>query len=199
MTVIRETYPSPPYNRRAIEDALHTWFAEGTALNETRVWWADQQVAKTTLPFGVLTWVTTTPLGPDSRGVETVIEDPDPEDPTPDINVVVGGWRQVTFSVQVFADPKGPPEGSAGLRLDAALARLALPSVRAALNAAGLGILSFGGARLIVDGQAQADIVGLIAQNLTEPVVSIQGVKVSPTDAELGGDIIAPEGFTPPE
>lgn len=192
-------WPSAPYNRRTIEDALFSWFAAGTALGVDRVWWADQGVPKTTFPFGVMSWNTTIPLGVDSIGVETIIEDVDFNPGDLDLNVIVGGWREVTISVQVFGDPKAPPESSASMRLEVALSRLRLPSVRTPLNDAGIGVLRVGGVRNVADGQAQADIVVLIAQNLIEPVVSIAGVKISPTDAELGDDIIAPEGFTPPE
>jgi len=191
--------PQLAIDRRTIEDAIHAWFASATGLGAERVWWQDNDIVETQMPFGTLAWLSTTPLGMDGQGVEALIENEDLEDDgESDVRLWSGGLREVVISVQVFANPKGAPEASAFLRLEAAIAKLALPTVREALNDAGFGVLRIGGIRNVAAGQCACELVGTVASNASEDVRSIQGVRVLSTNEDLEVDVIAPEGFTPP-
>lgn len=192
--------PTEAIPRRAIEDAVRAWLVAGAGLTEDRVWFADHGVVETTFPFATVAWLSTTPLGRDGEGSETLIEDEDLEDDgASDVRLWVGGWRQVVFSVQVFGQPKEGPETSAVMRLEAAVAKLNLPSRRAALYAAGLGVLSVSAIRNVAPGQVAVELTGIVASNVSEDVRSIQGVRVVTSDeSEVEAEIIAPEGFTPP-
>lgn len=198
-----QTYPLMPtaaIPRRAVEDAIRAWLVAGTGLTEDRVWFADHGVVETTLPFATVTWLSTTPIGRDGEGVETLIEDEDlSDDGASDVRLWVGGWRQVVFSVQVFGQPKASPETSAVTRLETAVAKLNLPTRRAALHAAGFGLLSVSAIRNVAPGQVAVEITGIVASNVSEDVRSIQGVRVVSSDeSDVEAEIIAPEGFTPP-
>lgn len=200
-TTSQASTPSAAIPRREIEDALHTWLVACAALSDDRVWWADGEVAETQFPFATLAWLSTTVIGRDAdQNVEVLIEDEDlVDDGALDVRMWAGGWRRMVVSVQVFADPKSPPETSAVARLEAAVAKLSLPTRKAALGIAGFGLVSMSPIRNVGPGQASVELTGIAASNVSEDARSIQGARFVTTDAsDLTTEVIAPDGFDPP-
>lgn len=191
--------PTAPYDRRAIQDALHDWFSSTTGLGSDRVWWAGQDVVETEWPFGTLSWLSTSPVGVDGDGTTALFSNDALPVDTPDVRLHAEGWRIVTIAVAAFSDPRGQPEMDAFSMVDSAIAKLRLTTVRGALQAAGIGILSTTGTSLVAPGHATAQMTLLITSSVFEDVFSIQGVRVlSDDDSEVVVDVIAPDGFSPP-
>jgi len=186
--------PAAAINRRAVEDGLHSWLAQGTGLGDARTWWqvSDDEggVARSSFPFATMAWLSTVPEGSDSVAEEDLGV---PVAGIPDVRLHATGLRRATISVQVFSDPKAGPELSGLLRLEAALARLMLPTVRSALRAAGVGIVSNSGARKVSAGQHSAELVAYVSSAVSEDVFSIQTVAFEP-----GGDLVGIPAFEAP-
>lgn len=179
------TAPSRPTQaiaRRTIEDALHAWLAAGTGLGVDRVFWQGPGVTPPSYPFATLSWIATVQEDHDAVVLEDI---GDETGPTADLRYHVAGFRFATVSLQAFADVSetGPaPEDNPGLRLDAAIARLCLPTVRGALIAAGITNPRATSARQVADGQWAADLTFYVEASVSEDVFSIQSVSMVPAD-----------------
>ena len=182
--------PVPAYDWRTIQDAFHAWFSAASGLGVDRVWWTDQNVVETDFPFGTISRLSMSPTGQDATSVSVLIENVDLlDDGALDVRLHAEGWRRLVVSVAAFVDPRGQPEDDAVLRVDTAMARFGLSSVRSALNTAGVSVLSWSASRLVAPGHAVAEVTCLITSAVFEDVVSIQSVRVTSTaDSEVDYD-----------
>lgn len=126
---------------QAVEDALRTWTLKNSALPADRVFFADQD-----LPIAELSPRLVIRLGElEHVGQDTVDHTYDALRPAgEEIEITAKGMRILTVELQAFA----PETVGSGLTARAILATaqavLSLPSVRTALNDAGLGLLQQG-------------------------------------------------------
>lgn len=182
--------PVPAVDRRRIEDALALWFAATTGLGLDRInWTSTSEIVRSSFPLGTMQWLATATEGHDSLVVEDLGNLPTG---TPDIRLHARGTRRVTISLAVFDDVSGvgpPPDASPVARLEAATARLRLPSLRRGLINAGFGVVSISGSREVAPGHVVAELVGYVASDVAEEVFSIAQVGFIPA-ADL--DIIGP-------
>ena len=119
----------------AIQTALHTWVSDATGI-DTR--WANQDAPRAAYPFCVLTLNSIEPIGQDTTSL--VYDAVDRE-----YDVCVSAHRRLVLNVQTYADTQSP-DANARLWLEAASLSLRKPSVRRALTAANIGLVSAGNA-----------------------------------------------------
>ena len=187
MSAANPALPLASTGRRAVEDALVGWLASTTGLGEDRCWWGNSAVVVRSFPFATMRWLSTTTMGTDSHAIENLY--PIPEVSVPDIRLHATGMRRCTVSVQCFDDPGVAPEASPLLRLETAIARLALPDDRSALIAAGFGFVSATGVREVQPGQYVVELTGHITSAVAVDTYSIQTVEAVGVDdlAFIGG------------
>lgn len=128
------------YNWTAAENAIEAWFRTGSGIGNGKVVWANQAMPQVAMPYATLRISGVRKLG--TTDEETQAYDGD-ADPGQEITTTIKGVREITVSCQVFA---APVTGSGTAREFAAAAQLALelPTVRFALNQAGLSISGVG-------------------------------------------------------
>lgn len=124
-----------------VENAVRAWILSTTGLDGSRVWFAQQPVPSPAIDSGepriTIDVGDLRPIGQDE-----LRHDFDSSRPAgQEIQYTAIGPREVTVSVQAFA------EEGAGELLERAMTGLRLPSVRDALNAAGVGVLRVGTVR----------------------------------------------------
>jgi hypothetical protein len=125
-----------------VEDALHAWAVAGTGLAAEQVIWAQQAGPRPEGPYVSLRLITVQPLGQDWS------DSADADDPQPGAEIAfrTRGVREAQLSVQCFAGVDGNATGGATplARLMAMVAIARAPFQQTALNAAGIGVASFG-------------------------------------------------------
>lgn len=121
-------------NWTAIEDALRAWAKAGTALTDAKVIWSEQTGARPAAPFVTLRIGDVIPLSSVDEVEELTDLDADPGE---EVELRAGGFREFTLSLQAFAATV-TGANTAREYLTKAQTALALPSVRAALFAAGI-------------------------------------------------------------
>jgi hypothetical protein len=180
--------------RRRIEDALLLWVAETTGLGVDRVIWTSaSEIARASFPFATMAWTSTILEGTDWLATEDL---GDTAADVPDVRLHARGPRRCTITVQVYDDAHAgmSPEASPVARLDAAVARLSLPTTRGRVIDAGFGVVSASSVREIAPGQVAVELVGYIESSVAEDVFSIQHIGLVPD-----GDLESMPPFTTPD
>jgi len=124
-----------------IEDAIRAWVIAGTGLPQGQVWFADQDIPaseqqpRVTIRIG----------GTVQRGLDETRHDYDAGRPAgQEIEFSARGMRELTVDLQAFAPTLVGPGATARSLLAQAQVAISLPTIRDALNAAGLGVLQEG-------------------------------------------------------
>lgn len=127
----------------AKENAIHAWVVAASQLAAERIIWSEQAGPRPAGPHVSLQVMDVRQRG---QAAVTVRDAPSPT-PGAEIEHAVGLVGRATLSVQVFAGVSGgaptAPDGARSIA-DRLRTRSWLPSIRTALNEAGVGILSFG-------------------------------------------------------
>lgn len=134
-----------PANWTAIEDAIRAWVKTGSGLADAKVIWADQTGARPAGPFVTIRIGDLLALG----AVDEVEELTDLGRPAgQEVEQRVVGLREFPVSVQAFG-PAVAGAGTAREYLSKVQTALALPSVRDALEAAGVSSFDQGVVRTV--------------------------------------------------
>lgn len=178
-----------PFN--AVEDAIFSWIVGGSGVPAKRVYWMHQRSPRadsSNTPFIAMMFTTLERFGHDWIDVQ---DNPSPS-PGQEILRIARGLRTATVSVEFFAskviDPTtgaaDPTVSTLGISV-AANVMAALPLFRDALNAAGVGVLSFGPARATsiavpvgLDPRARLEIYVNLASEVSVPDTYIEFVDV---------------------
>jgi hypothetical protein len=123
-------------SRTTFENALRAWVLAASGYSDQYVYWRDGDGPRAPGPSIVL-W-----LGPLRQVGQDWVEVAEPEDPEDDATVTARGCRMTDLHLEAY---KGDPTGDASPDgvLATVMAKAALPSIRAALIAGGVGIASF--------------------------------------------------------
>ncbi len=154
-----------------IEDALRVWVKAGSGLGDAKVIWLDQTGARPAAPFIELKLGDIVPLG----GVDPVETATDLMRPAgTEIELKVAGVRAFTVSLQAYT---ATVTGAATARALLSLVQtaLSLPSVRAALDAAGVTPFDEGEVHNLTgllgtkfEGRAALDVQFYVRETLSE-------------------------------
>lgn len=171
-----------PFNRRAIQDALITWFAGSTGLGVERVEWADQGAPQLEHPYASLKLGALRDIGRDEENING-----EPANPVAGAEVAIEsrGMREVVCSCNVYTRTR-EPEATAHALLDRARAALGMSTYLDPLCAAGVSYLRKSDAQNL-DGlngddfvqRAQMDVTFSIASNAEDRVGYIAQVVLS--------------------
>ena len=172
-----------------IEDAIRAWVIAGTGLPQGQVWFADQDIpaseqqARVTIRIG----------GTVQRGIDETRHDYDAGRPVgQEIEFSARGMRELTVDLQAFAPTLVGPGATARSLLEKAQVAISLPTIRDALNAAGLGVLQEGNVQRIplARGGMQEDratlaVLFAVQMQATERTTFIETVVIDqPPDVE---------------
>ncbi len=133
------TFPDPfandfSLNWEDVEDAIRAWVLTGSGFEESRVWWRNQKIPQGQTDFCVIGLGELIPLGA-FDGHETLTDLT--RDDGQEIEIRVRGERELRVTVQTFSDAV-TGNGAAKSVLSRIQASLGLPTIRKALNDAGL-------------------------------------------------------------
>ena len=119
--------------------AVHAWLVAGSGLAADHVIWSDQGAARRTGTWISVLLLSFVPQGQDWLAVEEA------ETPVPGANItqLARGMREVTLSIQCFAGDAVGTASPMGV-LSQLIARSRLPSVRALLADASIGLAELG-------------------------------------------------------
>ncbi len=181
-----------------VERALRAWIVTAAGLPPERVVWAAQGAQRPTGPGTA--WISLRIVGIRRRGHDglTYAEVVDP-DPGAEVEFRARGVRECTLSIQCFGGAVG--DDSAQARLDRVVSTVHLPSARAALQVASVGIARFSQVRT-VDGflgaavfepRAQVDATFFLAQEVVELGTFIETVELDPEPPLPGDAFVVPE------
>lgn len=131
-------------NWTTIENAIRVWVKAGSGYGDSAVLWSDQTHARPSGAFITVRLGDTVPLGNDEVEVLTDLG----ADPGEEIELRAVGRRELSVSVQAFTPGVTGSSAGRGI-LSTVQTALALPSVRAALDAAGLTPFDVGSVRNI--------------------------------------------------
>lgn len=166
----------------AIENAVRAWVLPASGLASNRVYFADQDVPATEAAPRVTIRIG----GPVHLGIDAIEQSFDPGQPAgQEILQTARGFRTVTVDLQSFA-PTMVGAGDTALAVMAKIqAALSLPSVRYALNAAGLGVLQEGSIQRIPqvrqtinEDRATLSVRFCVTQSISERLGYIESVEV---------------------
>jgi hypothetical protein len=141
-------------NWTAIENALHAWAVAGSGYAAQKVIWSMQEGPRPTGPYIALRLATIDGIGQDWTDYENIDE---PEEGA-ELRVYARGMREATLTFQAFAGVDGVSTGAAMplAVLNAVTSAAKLPSVRSALQAAGVGIGEINAAQALEGSLGQA-------------------------------------------
>lgn len=166
----------------AIENAVRAWVLPASGLASNRVYFADQDVPATEAAPRVTIRIG----GPVHLGIDAIEQSFDPGQPAgQEILQTARGFRTITVDLQSFA-PTMVGAGDTALAVMAKIqAALSLPSVRYALNAAGLGVLQEGSIQRIPqvrqtinEDRATLSVRFCVTQSISERLGYIESVEV---------------------
>lgn len=169
----------------AIEDAVRAWVLAGSGLAGDYVYFADQD-----LPTSELAPRVSIRIGDGNRvGQAALQHDYDVGRPLgQELEFKAQQMLEVVVDLQAFAPTTTGAGTTARSLMHAVLAALALPSVREALNAAGLGVLEEGSVQRVPqvrsaenEDRAVASVRLLVKQQATERIGYIETVETSGT------------------
>lgn len=168
-----------------IEDAVRAWVVAGSGLDEQMIFFADQD-----LPISELAPRVSIRVGDGARvGQSALTHEFDAGQPLgQEVMFTTKQMLEVTVDLQSFAPTTTGAGSTARSIMHAVLASLSLPSVREALNAAGLGVLEEGSVQrvpqprsAVYEDRATAAVRLLVQQEATESIGYIADVEVSGT------------------
>jgi hypothetical protein len=119
-----------------VENAIYAWVVAGSGLPGEQVIWDNPNQPRPTAPYIAMRITGYQPIGQDWVNLGDAPADPQP---LADITVIARGQRQFTIALRCFAVAL-TGDNSAGSILSRVLSAMSLPSIREALNAAGLGL-----------------------------------------------------------
>ena len=162
-----------------ILEALRVWVASASGVTAI---FARQEGARPASPYITIS-VSTRRIGQDWLDVE------DADTPTAGAEIVhrARGQRELTITLQAFGGPVGETAPAALLEL--VQAKSILPTPRDALNAAGIGIGTFGPVRVfdtlrngdVLETRASMEVRGFIASEVSETGTYIETVDLDGT------------------
>lgn len=164
--------------------AIQNWVEAASGLPDAKVYWGQQSSARPAPPFITLRIASLRRVGHDWQEIE--------EDGA-DINLTVRGVREGVLSIQCFG-ATAVGDASSLAMINAVITKASLESRRAALNAAGIGIASFGPV-MNLDGivgvatfepRAAVDVRFYLAEEVSETSTYIETVEV--TNEITGGE-----------
>lgn len=123
----------------AVQDAIRAWVKTASGLADGAVIWSHQDGPRPSRPFMTVRLTAITATGDD--WVESLYDGDRPAGQ--EIEKRVTGTREITVSVQAYTGSSTGSSTATALLTKVQIA-LALPSIRAALNDAGIGVLSRG-------------------------------------------------------
>ena len=128
-----------PINWTEIEDAIHASFVSATGMTATKVLWGEQANPQPVRPFATLKIMS----GPVRLGgVDEVRKSYNPAAPLQqEITHEVSGQREITVECQVFSDNVHGANAARAI-LSKLQTGLFLPTIRYALNTAGLSLMA---------------------------------------------------------
>lgn len=163
-----------------LEDAIRAWVLATTGLDPSRVWFSDQPVPSPAISSSSPR-ITISVGGPRKVGQDELRHNFNSSRPAgQEVEYQAIGPREVTVSLQAFA-----ADSSSVDLLEAALTGLRLPSVRDALNAAGVGVLREGDVRSLsairgttYEDRALLEVVVLVSSSAVERVGYIERAEI---------------------
>lgn len=141
-------------NWATIENALHAWVVAGSGLPAEKVIWAQQDAPRPAPPFIAMRLRNPQRIGQDWLDVVDAGVTPGQE-----IQIKSRGTRTMTLSLQAFS-AASTGINAAVMQLDAVRSVSNLPTVRDALNTAGLGLGPFEGVQ---------SLDGVLSESVFEP------------------------------
>lgn len=166
-----------------LEDAVRTWVVAATGLAADRVYFSSQDLPISELaPRVSILLGDLVNIGQDSRD-----HDYDPSRPAgQEIEITAKGMRELVVDLQAFAPLTVGGGTTARSLLSTAQAVLSLPSIRDALNAAGLGVLEQGNVQRIpqpknatTEDRATLSVRFAVSQSVSERTGYIETVVAS--------------------
>lgn len=164
----------------AVEDALRAWVKSASSYSDENVFFGQQKVERPAGPYITVQLDGPIPLGAFDAVTEHEATDPDPGE---EIELRVTGEREVTVRVQVF-NAATTGSGSAVTVMTAVQLGISLPSVRDALDEAGVSPFDVGsiqnlGALLgtAFDGRAALDVRCYFRTTVSEFTTYIERVE----------------------
>lgn len=126
-------------NWTTVKNALHTWVRTTSGLSAGQVMWGAQNVARSQ------PWISLRLMTVGNGGAQDWVDTEDAGTPAPgaEVNRVARGTRVMTFTATCFAASNAADASEPHAILDAVMSKAFLPSVRAALRVAKLGIGAF--------------------------------------------------------
>lgn len=181
-----------------IEDAIRTWIKNGSGLPDESVIWAQYGGPRPTDP-----WISINTTSLDQVGVDFSKRRTNPASNGHDGQELVTttrGIRRGTLSIQCFA--VSPSDGQSAISiLTDVVAAAYIPSVRRALDAAGVGLSDFSPVRSIgavinqttFEPRAVVDVTFYATSAVDEFTTYIEHVEITPTvDGEVEPEIDVP-------
>lgn len=166
----------------AREQAIRAWVKTASGLTDESVFFSNQKVERPASAYVTIRLGDLVPLG----AVDPVTENYDADrDPGVEIEQVVEGTRSLGVSIQVF---NGAVAGALSAMNVAKKLQLGirLPSVRDALNTAGMSPYQIGGVRNLAallgtafDGRAQLDVSFYVHETVSEFTTYIETAEIT--------------------
>lgn len=146
-----------------VEDAIAAWVRASTGLPPGKVIWSGQEGDRPHPPFVAISVERVRPIGTDWQEAVPAAN----PSPGQELEHRSRGVRELLLGMQCFAPPRSGATGaqSAVALLERVVAAAALPSRRAALGAAGVGVVGFG---------PILPIHGVIGSSVLEPRATLE-------------------------